>query len=294
MNYLVISPVKDEERHVEKTLRSMVGQSVKPIRWIIVEDGSTDGTLGIIERYAREHPFIHVVRTPPGQARQPGAAVIRAFNCGFEEAKRLGVAYDLIVKLDCDLSFDPDYFEQLIARFKSDNGLGIASGIYFETANEEAWHEIPMPSYHAAGASKVIRAECWREIDGFVASRGWDTVDEIRAMSRGWRTTHFPELHMKHWKKEGAGIGVVRTSAMHGEIYYLTGGGILFFALKVIHRLKARPVGLGAAAMAWGYVRALLSGRERLVTRNEAQHYRALLNQRLTGRLTLRKEGNQI
>jgi biofilm PGA synthesis N-glycosyltransferase PgaC len=199
------------------------------------------------------------------------------------------LTYDLIVKLDCDLSFDPSYFEELIARFESDDSLGIASGIYFESENKQDWREIPMPSYHAAGASKVIRAACWTEIDGFVAARGWDTVDEIRAMSRGWRTTHFADLHMKHWKKEGAGIGLVRTSVMHGEIYYLTGGGILFFVMKLIHRLKARPVVLGAIAMAWGYLRALVSGRQRLVTPNEARHYRSLLNQRLTGLLRLRR-----
>ena len=285
MEYLVISPVKDEERYVEHTLRSMVSQTRPPSRWIIVDDGSSDRTPELIERYARQHPFIHVVRNPRGQPRQPGSAVIRAFNRGWEEARALGVPYDLIVKLDCDLSFEPDYFEQLLARFEADSRLGIASGVYSETLNGNDWHPIPMPSYHAAGASKVIRRACWEQMGGFISARGWDTVDEIRAMTRGWRTTHFPELRMKHWKREGTGIGPLKTSMMHGEIYYLTGGGFLFFLLKLIHRVKLRPMVIGAAAMAWGWLRTKFSGRERLVTHEEAKCYRALLNGRITGRL---------
>lgn len=285
MEYLVISPVKDEERYVERTLCSMVNQTRQPVRWIIVDDGSSDGTPVLIERYAQKHPFIHVVRNPQGQPRQPGSAVIRAFNRGCEEARDLGVSYDVIAKLDCDLSFEPDYFQRLLARFETDGRLGIASGVYAEMINGNDWSQIPMPTYHAAGASKVIRRTCWDAIGGFVLDRGWDTVDEIRAMTRGWRTTHFPELLMKHWKREGTGIGPLKTSMMHGEIYYLTGGGSLFFFLKIIHRLKLRPVGIGAMAMAWGWLRIKLSGRERLVTHEEAKCYRTLLNGRISGRL---------
>lgn len=285
MDYLVISPVKDEERYVEHTLRSMVNQIHRPTRWIIVDDGSTDRTPELIERHSREHPFIHVVRNPPGQPRQPGSAVVRAFQRGWEEAARLGVKHDAVVKLDCDLSFDPDYFKTLLERFDADPRLGIASGVYFESPAGGEWDEVGMPSYHAAGAAKVVRADCWKEIGGFVAARGWDTVDEIRAMTRGWRTTHFRDLRMKHWKREGTGIGPIRTSAMHGEIYFLTGGGWFFFLLKVMHRAKGSPFGIGALAMVWGYLRAKFSGRERLVTIDEAKCYRALLNERITGRL---------
>jgi hypothetical protein len=173
----------------------------------------------------------------------------------------------------------------LLARFDADARLGIASGVYSESVDANVWEEILMPSYHAAGASKVIRRTCWDEIGGFVLSRGWDTVDEIRAMQRGWRTTHFRDLPMKHWKREGTGIGPIKTSAMHGEIYYLTGGGWLFFLLKVMHRVKGRPFAIGALAMVWGYLRAEFSGKERLVTVDEARCYRALLNERITGRL---------
>src|SRR5262249_17183223 len=154
-----------------------------------------------------KHVFIHVVRSPQGQPRGPGPAVVRAFNRGLDEAGRLGIEYDFVVKLDCDLSFEPDYFERLLAEFAANPKLGIASGVYCEARDGVNWREVEMPAYHAAGASKMIRRACWEQIHGFIPSRGWDTVDEIRAMSHGWETTHFRELRIKHWKAEGTGIG---------------------------------------------------------------------------------------
>jgi glycosyltransferase involved in cell wall biosynthesis len=288
VKYLVVTPVKDEERYVEHTLRSMASQTIKPVRWIIVDDGSSDRTPDLIESFAQKHGFIHVVRSPQGQPRGPGPAVVRAFNRGLDEAGRLGIDYDFVVKLDCDLSFEPDYFERLLAEFGANPKLGIASGVYWEARDGVNWREIEMPAYHAAGASKVIRRVCWEQIYGFIPSRGWDTVDEIRAISHGWETTHFRELRIKHWKTEGTGIGKIRTNAMHGEIYYLTGGGVVFFLLKVLARARSRPYVAGALSMVWGYWRTKFSGRKRLVTPEEARCYRSILNARMIG--TLRRQ----
>jgi biofilm PGA synthesis N-glycosyltransferase PgaC len=282
LKYVVISPVRDEERYVELTLDSMARQTVKPERWIIVDDGSTDRTPEIIARYQKEHDFIQIVQSRPGQARQPGGSVVRAFNHGFAAVGKLD--FDLVVKLDCDLSFDPDYFEKLGRMFAADPKLGIASGVYAQQSEGQVWTEVMMPPYHAAGASKVVRRECFQQIGGFISARGWDTVDEIRAMTRGWRTCHFPELRMKHWKPEGSGIGWWGTRHMHGEVYYLTGGSKLFFFLKVLHCLKSSPVLLGGIAMFWGYFDAMLRRKPRLVTPEERRVYRALLNGRIAER----------
>ena len=111
---------------------------------------------------------------------------------------------------------------------------------------KDGWHPSPGPLYHAFGASKMVRAKCFEEIGGFIPSRGWDTIDEIRAQMAGWRTCHVRELKLYHLKPEGSGMGFMRTHAMHGEISYLTGGGVLFFILKVWSRmLFAKPICLG-------------------------------------------------
>ena len=222
LQYVVVSPVKDEARVVESTLRSIVNQTHKPVRWVIVDDGSTDGTLEILRRYS-SHPFIKIIETNRSAPREPGTGVIRAFERGYETVRDLD--FDVVVKLDCDLEFQPDYFETLLSRMKRDNRLGIVSGVYREYNDQGGWHVVKMPQYHAAGACKVIRRKCFDEIGGFVCSRGWDTVDEIRAMNLGWKTTHFEDLVMSHLKPEGSGIGSLRTCILHGEVYYKTGGG---------------------------------------------------------------------
>jgi poly-beta-1,6-N-acetyl-D-glucosamine synthase len=277
--YVIVSPAKDEERYIELILRSVTRQTLKPVLWIIVDDGSKDSTVTIVNRYADSYPFIRLVRNPNSGVRQTGSAVIRAFNFGCQSIGETEHAF--IVKLDCDLSFGPDYFENLLEKFTEDPKLGIASGVYFEQDKTGVWNQVTMPAYHAAGACKVIRKACFEAIGGFIAAAGWDTVDEIRAMAKGWKTTHFADRGMKHHKPEGSGIGAIKTSVMHGEIYYLTGGSLFFFLLKVLHRLKSKPYGVGALALVRGYLKAFLSRKTPLVTKTEARCYRSLLNGRL-------------
>jgi glycosyltransferase involved in cell wall biosynthesis len=279
VKYVVITPVRDEEAHIKKTIKSMLAQTLKPLLWVITDDGSKDQTPEIVTRYVREYPFMRLLHTPHAGIRQPGSGVIRTFNHGYAS---IGEGdYDYIVKLDGDLSFRPDYFEKLLGRFLSDSRLGIASGVYFEEDKAGSWKEVVMPSYHAAGACKVLRRKCFEEIGGFIVSIGWDTVDEIRAMTRGWKTGHFSDLQMQHHKIEGSGIGATKTSLMHGEIYYLMGGCKLFFLLKLINRMITKPYVLSALALLWGYARALLMQKRLLVSKEEALFYQGLLRERL-------------
>jgi poly-beta-1,6-N-acetyl-D-glucosamine synthase len=281
LKYVIVSPVKDEAQFVEATLRSVVSQTHKPISWIIVNDGSTDGTEKIVEKYL-QHEFINIIPSNRNAPREPGTGVIRAFNHGYEALKERD--WDVIVKLDCDLEFEADYFAALVDRMGADPKLGIVSGVYAEQNNAGVWRTVTMPAYHAAGACKVIRRKCFEAIDGFVCARGWDTVDEIRAMNFGWRTTHFADLVMKHLKPEGSGVGSLRTCVLHGEVYYRTGGGLLFFLAKLLHRALQKPPLVGAAALAYGYLRPMLKNRELLVSNSEAALYNDLLRRRLLGR----------
>jgi len=281
--YVVITPAKDEAKYIESTLESLVSQTVKPLQWVIVDDGSCDRTPQLIEAYRRRYPWITVLRLERDRVRKPGLAVISAFNAGLELVQHL--EFDFIVKLDGDLQLPPTYFESLFLKFSEDAKLGICSGQYMERHGAE-WRAIEMPQYHAAGASKIIRRECFRQINGFVPSRGWDTVDEIRAQTLGWNTTHYPDIKFQHLKNEGSGIGQLRTSIMHGEIYYLTGGGVLFFLLKLAQRvICGRPIILCGFAMLWGYCKAQFL-RPRLVNPAEASHYRGLLNNRVRNALS--------
>lgn len=277
--YAIVSPVKDEARHIELTLRSVTQQSVRPIVWTIVDDGSRDDTPGIVRRYAKDHAFIRLLQSPNSAARDTGTAEIRAFYRGYEALA--GIDYDFIVKLDGDLSFGPDYFEKLLARFIADPRLGIGSGVYLELNQEGCWTRVDMPSYHAFGACKVVRRSCFDQIGGFPRTPGWDTADEIRALHRGWTTRHFTDLEVRHHKPEGTAMGLLRTSRMHGQIHYVTGGDPVFLLFKIIHRVSARPFVLSALALLFGYVRAVLKRQPRLVTPDEAASYQQILRHRL-------------
>src|SRR5437879_1178258 len=224
--YIIISPVKDEEKYIETTIHAVLGQTARPSKWVIVDDGSKDRTHEIVAGYARRFDWITLVTIGRDTVRQPGSGIIRAFNEGYKLVRDL--EFDFIVKLDCDIDFQPDYFEQLVKRFRQDERLGIASGVYLERRGGK-WVRIKMPAYHAAGQTKMVRIECFREIGGFVASRGWDSFDEIKAQVAGWKTRHFATVEFYHLKLEGSGIGFLRTSMMLGENYYVTGCGPLFF-----------------------------------------------------------------
>jgi biofilm PGA synthesis N-glycosyltransferase PgaC len=277
--YALVSPVKDEARHIELTLRSVTEQTIKPVLWAIVDDGSTDGTADIVRRYVEEHAFVRLFESPKAGPRNTGSAEVLAFYRGYESLR--GIDFDFIVKLDGDLSFERDYFEKLLGRFSSDATLGIASGVYLESDQSGSWKPVGMPSYHAFGACKVVRRTCFDEISGFATTPGWDTADEIRAMARGWKTCHFSDLEVRHHKPEGSAMGLLKTSRMHGEIHYVTGGDPLFLLFKVLHRLTVRPFLFSALALSFGYLQAVLKRKPRLVTRHEAAVYQQLLRQRL-------------
>lgn len=281
--YVIISPVKDEERHIPHTIRSVIEQTIKPALWVIVDDCSQDSTPEILKKFLSSVPFVRIVRNPERRARQPGSAVIRAFNQGYESIGLFD--YEFIVKLDCDLSFEPDYFETILKRMSSDERSGIFSGVYCEKDRDGGWNDVVMPTYHASGACKFMRRSCFEEIGGFVLAAGWDTVDEIRAMSRGWKTGHFKDLRMKHYKPEGSGIGAVRTSIMQGEVFYLTGGSLLFFFFKVLHRITAKPYVLCSLGMVRGFLRSFIQRKKLLVTPVEAKYYKRLLRERVAGRV---------
>ncbi len=284
--YVVVTPVRDEARHIAQTIASMLAQTHRPQRWVIVDDGSTDETPQIISRMTQGQRWITVVQTG-NESRRLGSAEVIAFDRGLQHIAA-DETYEFIVKLDGDLCFEADYFTRLIACMAADPRWGIASGVYCEERLGR-WEPVTMPTYHAAGACKVVRRACYEAIGGFVASKGWDTVDEIRAGRLGWTTGHFPAIEFHHLKPEGAAMGALRTHHFHGAIYYQTGGDLLFLLAKALHRsLTKSPFMLSGLAMVLGYLQPLLARRSRLVDPGEARYYRAMLRRRLAESLTRR------
>jgi poly-beta-1,6-N-acetyl-D-glucosamine synthase len=249
--YAIVTPVRDEEEHIERTLEAMIAQTLLPVRWVVVNDGSSDHTGTIAEAYAERHSWIHVVHRPDRGRRQNGSGVIEAFNEGYRHLD--GVEWDYIVKLDGDLSFASDYFERCFVEFAQDVSLGIGGGTLYDVLPDGPKHQ-PHPTFHVRGATKIYRRACWEQLGGLWSGPGWDTIDEVKANMLGWTTRTFRGIPVSHHRVTGAAEGGWRDNFKNGRGSYAAGYHPLFVFARCANRLFHRPYALGAAAMLYGFL----------------------------------------
>lgn len=258
--YVIISPVRDEESFIRLTLDSVVSQSCKPSQWIIVNDASTDTTAAIVSRYQDKYPWIRLVNLNEKGQRQRGARVIHVFNMGYQ---LISADYDFLVKLDGDLSFGADYFDRLISKFNEDSQLGIASGEPYYPHGKR-WKPEKAPLDSTRGQTKVYRKACYEDIGGLPAVLGWDTIDEIRAQMRGWKTRTFPELPLKHHRPMGSAEGFLKGIAKKGEVAYFLGyPWLVIFARSLYRCITDDPPVLAGLSIFWGYFQSWISRKSK-------------------------------
>ncbi|MBV8551255.1 MAG: glycosyltransferase family 2 protein [Acidobacteriaceae bacterium] len=225
----LITPVRDEEAFIGGMIESIAAQQIRPARWIIVDDGSSDKTPEIIERHARRYTFIELLRLAPHGVRKPGGenAIAHALN-------RLGLEqFEFLARFDADLLFTPDYFVRLLEEFYSDPALGIAGGgLYVESACGVRLERAP--EYHVRGAVKMYRRECFQQIGGLAPQIGWDTIDEVRAWTKGWSTRSFFQYRVIHRRPTGGGLKLNRIYFERGKAEYYTWSHPLFVLAKAL------------------------------------------------------------
>lgn len=200
LSYVAITPVRNEPENLIRLGRSLEQQTARPDLWIIVDNGSTDGTVGAARELAARMPWVRVLETDGTVSPQPGAPIVRAFHAGLDS---LEVRPDVVVKLDADTSMPSDYFERQLAAFSADERLGIASGTCLERRDNE-W--LPMGDVtegHVRGAARAYRWACLQEVLPLEERVGWDGIDELKATLRGWRTKMLPNLFFYHHRSVG-------------------------------------------------------------------------------------------
>jgi biofilm PGA synthesis N-glycosyltransferase PgaC len=284
--YVIVSPVRDEEEYIEKTLRSVTAQTVLPAQWVIVDDGSRDNTGGIIDAYAREYPWITALHRSDRGKRVPGTGVIETFYDGYKALT--SADWQFIVKLDGDVGLNPDYFEQCFQRFQIDPALGMCGGMMFRLNNGEEELE-PHPLMHVRGPIKLYRRECWDAIGGLIKSPGWDTVDELQANRLGWRTRSFPELKVIHYRPTGAAQGAWKDSMKNGRADFVSGYHPLFMAAKCVQRLFQRPYLVRGLGQACGYASGYLKRMPRVQDPDLITYVRQQQMRRLLGKSSIWK-----
>lgn len=282
--YVVITPVRDEQEHLRHTLDCMLQQTILPIEWVIVNDGSTDGTGDIIDEYSSRYPWIRGIHRQNRGFRKPGGGVVEAFNEGYESLQTAD--WDFLVKFDGDLSFEPDYFERCLRNFGSNPKLGVGGGVIcYVTDNVKTFEEAP--KFHVRGATKIYRRSCWEALGGLWPAPGWDTMDEVKANSLGWTTMSFKDLHLVHHRPTGEADGFWNALVKYGRANYICGYHPLFMFGKCVRRLSGKPMIVGSFALMYGYVTGYLKRIPQVDDPAAIAYLRRQQLNRLTGRASI-------
>ncbi len=258
--YVVVSPVKDEAAFIDATIHSMIVQTICPVAWVIVNDGSRDETEAIVRKYAQEYPWIRLVNRQATAVRKRGRGVVEAFYAGFETIHE---EYDFIVKLDGDLTFEPDYFEALLGEFNQDAQLGIAGGGLYEKPDGKSWVLYTVED-HVRGCTKIYRKSCFVAIGGLVPAMGWDGIDEWKALYAGWKIKSFLEQKIYHYRFTGAATGYIKSFIEQGGGAYRMGYHPIYMIARGIHCMGDRPYVIGGIAIIGAYFGAMIQRQEML------------------------------
>jgi len=258
-SYAVITAVRNEAAHIDRTIRAVLAQDVRPVRWAIASDGSTDGTDDIVAAHSRRHPFIVLVRVD-GDADRNFGSKVRALHAA--EAALAGRDYDCIANLDGDITFGPAYFSTLLERLCHDPRLGIAGGWIHEDYGRGFVPRRQNMRAMVPHAVQCVRRACYEQIGGYAPLRygGEDTCAVVEAQMRGWRVQAFDDLPVRHYRRTASAGSVLRNRFRQGRADQALGYAPWFEALKCARRVLDPPAVIGSAlwlsGFAWSYVTA--------------------------------------
>jgi poly-beta-1,6-N-acetyl-D-glucosamine synthase len=276
--YVLMTAAHNEELHIETTIQSVLAQTYRPKRWVIVSDASTDRTDQIIESYAHDYEFISFIR----HERSPGRSY-RSKVIALQNASRLleGLEFGFIGNLDADVSVDSSYFEDLIKCFRLDPKLGLAAGFVCEKQGDSYETRRINRIHSVAHAAQLVRRECYEAIGGYAELEhgGEDWHAQILARMNGWTARAVPELQVLHHRPTGTADNLVKNRFREGRSDYDFGSDPVFELLKCFLRFREKPFLLGGivrlAGFAWGYIlrkQRPVSSEVIAFLRNEQRH----------------------
>jgi poly-beta-1,6-N-acetyl-D-glucosamine synthase len=263
LTYVLITPARNEARFIELTIKSVVAQTVLPVKWVIVSDGSSDGTDDIVKHYASNHPWIELVRMPERRERH-FAGKVHAFNAGYAKVQHIG--YDVIGCLDADISFDAEYFSFLLSKLAVEPALGLV-GTPFKDSSMYDYRFVSIE--HVSGACQLFRRTCFEEIGGYQPSLrgGVDHIAVITARMMGWKTRTFTDKVCLHHREMGsAGHGVLMAKFRVGALDYALGGHPVWEICRSMYQMTKPPYCVGGLILLAGYVSASVVRDQRPVS----------------------------
>lgn len=255
--YVLITPARNEEAYIEKTIQSVISQTVLPVKWVIVSDGSTDRTDELVKKYIPENSWIELVRMPEHRDRH-FAAKVQCFNAGYERVK--DTKYAIIGNLDADISFENDYLWFLLRKFAENHELGVAGTPFVEGVSHYDYRFTNIE--HVSGACQLFRRECFEAIGGYIPIKygGIDWTAVTTARMKGWQTRTFTEKVCLHHRKIGTGNSrAMLVSFKQGKKDYCLGGHPLWQIFRCLYQMKNKPYMISGMFIFAGYFLALIS-----------------------------------
>jgi len=283
LSYVLITPARNEEAYIEKTIQSVISQEYLPKKWVIVSDGSTDRTDEIVQKYILGNTWIEFLRMPERRERQ-FAAKVQCFNAGYERIKDM--SYDIIGSLDADISFTSDYFAFLLSKFLESPRLGVAGTPFVEGSSHYDYRFTNIE--HVSGACQMFRRECFEDIGGYIPIKagGIDWIAVATARMKGWTTRTFVEKTCVHHRPMGTGhSSSIMTWFRHGRKDYFLGGHPLWEMFRSLYQMSKRPYIIGGSLLLFGYTWALLSRVDRPISEDLMKFHRSEQMQRLKSML---------
>jgi biofilm PGA synthesis N-glycosyltransferase PgaC len=278
--YVVITPARNEDQFIELTITSVVSQTHKPVKWVVVSDGSTDKTDEIVKRYATAYPWIELLRMPERRGRD-FAGKVHAFNAGYAAVQ--GTSYDVIASLDADISFDEDYFAFLLQKLVEDARLGLMGTPFREGANLTYDYRF-VNIEHVSGACQVFRRECFEAIGGYTPVKGGciDHIAVLTARMKGWKTRTFLEKVCQHHRDMGtAQQGIIKARFLNGNKDYVIGNHPLWEMFRTTYQMTKKPLIIGGFMVGCGYFWSMVRQVERPVSSELVSFQRREQMQRL-------------
>jgi len=279
VTYVLITPARNEAQFIELTLKSMIQQTHRPLKWVIVSDGSTDGTDDIVRKYMSDHPWIELLRMPE-RAERHFAGKVYAFNAGYERVKDLD--FDVVGNLDADVSFAPDHFEFLVGKIAENPKLGLAGAPFREGTYQYDYRFTNIENVW--GGCQLFRRECYQSIGGYtpVKGGGVDHIAVLSARMKGWKTRTFTEkVCIHHRQMNTAGQSVIRAKFKLGAKDYSFGNHPVWELFRTAYQTANPPFVIGGLALGAGYFWSLFRGAEKSVSHDVAAFTRREQMQRL-------------
>ena len=273
LSYVLITPARNEAAFIENTIKAVLAQTLRPAKWVIVSDGSTDGTDDIVAEYAAEHPWIELVRMPERRERH-FAGKVAAFNAGYVRVTDLD--YDVIGNLDADITFDEDYFNFLLNKFAENLQLGVA-GTPFREDSRQYDHRFTSIE-HVSGACQLFRRHCFEEIGGYIPIKigGVDLVAVISARMKGWQTRSFLEKASVHHRRMGTAMrNPLIVAYKGGQGDYMLGTHPFWEFTRTFYQMTKSPIILGGLFRLGGFFWAMLSRKKKVVSAELVRFRRA-------------------